>query len=74
VSFPATILIPLLSQREDWLEQCVRSAITQTEPAEIIVVTTGGTPCSNLDLLTQLQRECNNLRIHCQSTPALPRA
>ncbi|MGH9658375.1 MAG: hypothetical protein ACRD96_07505, partial [Bryobacteraceae bacterium] len=37
--YAASILIPVLEQREEWLAQAVRSALSQTAPCEAIVVT-----------------------------------
>ena len=50
----ASIVVPLLSQQDDWLEQCLRSALTQTVAIPVLVVTSGKTPNSNLELLRWL--------------------
>lgn len=42
-----TIVIPLLRQRDGWLEQAVRSALGQSVPCEVIVVTSSLTPASS---------------------------
>ena len=34
----ATLIIPLLDQRVDWLDRCMSSALHQTNPCEVIVV------------------------------------
>ncbi len=54
---PATILIPLRAQVDPLLEQCVRSAIDQTVPAEVLVVSSAETPSSNLAVLERLAPE-----------------
>jgi glycosyltransferase involved in cell wall biosynthesis len=65
----ATIVIPLLRQRDAWLEQCVRSAVTQTAPTEVIVVTSRETPQSNRDLLGGLASRHRNLRVLFRDLP-----
>lgn len=50
----ATIVIPLLRQPDGWLERCVRSAVEQTVPVDVIVVTSAQTPRSNQRVLQQL--------------------
>lgn len=50
----ATIVIPLLRQPDLWLERCVRSAVEQTAPVDVIVVTSAQTPPSNQRVLQQL--------------------
>jgi GT2 family glycosyltransferase len=61
--FPATIVIPLLDQVDDWLEQCLRSALDQTVRCEVIVVSSPKTRRSNLDLLAALRSDFRNLRM-----------
>jgi glycosyltransferase involved in cell wall biosynthesis len=50
----ASIVIPLLDQRDDWLERAVRSALTQTVACEVVVVRSARTRPSNLMLLADL--------------------
>ena len=64
--FRATIVVPLLSQKDVWLEQCVRSALAQTVACEVIVVVSPKTPASNLAKLGDLKRESDNLIIVTQ--------
>jgi hypothetical protein len=45
------IVLPLLRQRDAWLEQAVGSALAQTVACEVIVVTSPLTPPSNFDVL-----------------------
>lgn len=47
----ATIVMPLRSQRDEWLREALDSAIGQTVPAEVIVVTSPFTPASNRAVL-----------------------
>jgi len=60
---PATIVIPLLDQVDDWLVQCVRSALDQSTPAEVIVVHSPRARPSNLELLADLARQHDRLRV-----------
>lgn len=43
----ATIVMPLRSQRDQWLREALDSALGQTVPTEVIVVTSPFTPASN---------------------------
>jgi glycosyltransferase involved in cell wall biosynthesis len=61
--FPATIVIPLLDQVDEWLEQCVRSALDQTVECEVVVVLSPRTRRSNLAFLDRLKSEFDNLRL-----------
>ncbi|HEY6421600.1 MAG TPA: glycosyltransferase [Candidatus Binataceae bacterium] len=60
--FAATIVIPLLNQVDEWLEQCVRSALTQSTRCEVLVVISPRTRRSNRDVLSALESEFDNLR------------
>lgn len=62
--FAATIVIPQqLDQVDEWLEQCVRSALGQTIRCEVVVVFSPRARRSNLDLLARLKSEFDNLRL-----------
>lgn len=50
----ASIVMALKAQRDDWLEQSVRSALEQTVPTQVIVVTGAETPASNHAILRSL--------------------
>jgi GT2 family glycosyltransferase len=63
MSFGASIVIPLLNQVDDWLEQSVRSAITQTINTEVVVVRSKLTSPSNLRTLARLQQQYTNLSV-----------
>ncbi len=54
MTYRATIVIPLLRQRDEWLEQCVLSAAQQTVPCCVTVVTAQSTPASNLAVLDRI--------------------
>lgn len=59
----ATIIVPLLEQRNDWLEQSIVSAVEQTVYCEVIVVHSSRTSASNRDLLRTLQLKHPNLKV-----------
>lgn len=59
----ATILIPLLNQVDAWLETCVRSAIEQSVPCDVLVVMSRRTGQSNRDVLARLQTTTQTLRV-----------
>ena len=63
MNYPATIVIPLLRQVDSWLDQCVRSALTQSVPAQVIVVRSELTPPSNLQILGRLAQTYPNLQV-----------
>lgn len=50
----ASLVIPLLRQVDAWLLRAVRSALAQTVPVEVLVITSPHTPASNLAVLAQL--------------------
>ena len=50
----ASIVLPVLCQEDAWLEQAVRSALAQTVPCEVVVVTAPATPASNRAVLARL--------------------
>ena len=59
----ATIVMPLLRQVDEWLKQSVLSAVQQTVPVEVIVVTSPFTPESNRHVLAALEPRFRNLRV-----------
>jgi GT2 family glycosyltransferase len=68
------IVIPLLRQRDDWLRQCVTSALKQTVRAEVLVVCSPKTPAANLETLQTLEREFGSLRVMVQTRGGFPAA
>jgi glycosyltransferase involved in cell wall biosynthesis len=71
----ATIVIPLLRQVDDWLAQSIRSAVSQTVPCEVIVVTSARTPGSNLALVHDFaERSCGRLRVAREEGRGFPGA
>lgn len=62
----ATIVIPLLVQRDDWLRACVLSALRQTVPCEVIVVIAPRTSRSNLRVLEELKEQHSSLLVLMQ--------
>jgi glycosyltransferase involved in cell wall biosynthesis len=69
MSWRATIVIPLLRQKDAWLEQAVRSAAGQTAACEVIVVISRETPQSNRDILSRLASVHDNLRVVFRDLP-----
>lgn len=65
----ASIVIPLKRQRDEWLDQCVASAIAQSAPCEVIVVCCEATPASNLQILKRKQSKFDNLRVVLEASP-----
>jgi glycosyltransferase involved in cell wall biosynthesis len=63
MSYAASIVIPLLRQVDAWLEQCVCSALLQSVPTEVVVVTSELTPQSNRKILERLQKLYAGLKI-----------
>lgn len=53
----ATIVMPLRRQQDSWLRQAVMSAVLQTVPTAVIVVTSEATPASNLGILRDVAAE-----------------
>lgn len=63
MTFPATLIIPVLQQKDAWLEQAVTSAVDQSVACEVLVVTSPHTGPSNLRTLSRLQQTAPNLNI-----------
>jgi hypothetical protein len=63
MKYSATIVIPVVNQRADWLRKCVFSALDQTAPAETIVVTSPTTKANTFRNLTLLATQHTNLRV-----------
>jgi GT2 family glycosyltransferase len=55
VSYPASVVIPLLRQNDRWLEQAIRSALGQTTWCEVLVVPSPHTPTANLAIVEELR-------------------
>jgi cellulose synthase/poly-beta-1,6-N-acetylglucosamine synthase-like glycosyltransferase len=63
MKWPASILVPVLRQDDEYLEQSVRSACDQTVPCEVIVTRTTGTPTSNVAVLERLSAVHPQIRV-----------
>lgn len=61
--FAASLVIPLLRQRDAWLHRCVLSALSQSVPCEVIVVVSPHTPAGNLEVLDRLAATHPSLRV-----------
>lgn len=70
----ASLVIPLLNQRDSWLEQCLLSALRQTVPADVLVVCSPKTCTANLALLRELQRQFPRLQTCFQPGDGLANA
>ena len=58
----ASIVIPLLNQRDSWLRQCVLSALRQTVPVDVVVVCSPRTRATNLWTLRAMEEQSHRLR------------
>src|ERR1700730_1744429 len=63
VSYEATVIVPVLNQRRDWLWQWIVSACTQTALVETIVVTSPRTSASTIRELRELRRKHGGVRV-----------
>jgi hypothetical protein len=61
--YRATIVMPLKSQVDGWLRESVLSALHQSLPTEVLVITSVHTPTSNLAILDAMQRDYAQLKI-----------
>lgn len=61
--YRATIVMPLKSQVDVWLRESVLSALAQTVPTEVLIVTSVHTPASNLEVIDALLREYSQLKM-----------
>jgi hypothetical protein len=61
--YRATIVMPLKSQVDTWLNESVLSALHQSLPTEVLVITSVHTPASNLEMLDALRRDYAQLKI-----------
>ncbi len=62
-AYCATIVIPLLHQVDDWLDQSVRSAVEQSVPVEVLVITSPDTTASNHQVLDNIARTFSNINV-----------
>ena len=62
-TYKASIVMPLKTQRDSWLEESVLSAVMQTAHCEVLVITSDLTPQSNLDVLSKLSKGHSNLKV-----------
>jgi glycosyltransferase involved in cell wall biosynthesis len=69
----ASIVIPLLRQREAWLQRAVESALVQTTPAEVVVITSPDTPASNTGVLEACARRADGRLVVARRTIAFGR-
>lgn len=65
-TFAASLVVPLLRQKDEWLHECIASALRQSVPCDVVVVTSPHTPRSNLDVLARLDPGDGRLRPVCR--------
>lgn len=70
----ASVVVPVLRQVDAWLEQAVRSALDQTVPCEVVVVTAPATPSSNRAVLTRLRPGAPDRLVVCEAAPGFAAA
>jgi GT2 family glycosyltransferase len=61
--YAATIIVPLLRQRDEWVSQCLGSAVRQTVPCEVLLVASHRTPASNLRAVSRVRSKARNLTV-----------
>lgn len=69
----ASIVLPVLRQEDAWLEQSVRSALDQTVPCEVVVVTAPLTPASNRAVLARLVDGTGGQVVELEASPGFAR-
>jgi GT2 family glycosyltransferase len=74
MKYAATIIVPLLRQREEWLTQCLDSAVTQTVPCEVLVVVSQRTPDSNLRAVSRVRSNASTLTVLTEEREGFPAA
>jgi glycosyltransferase involved in cell wall biosynthesis len=72
--YAATIIVPLLRQKDEWLSQCLDSAVRQTVPCEVLVVVSHRTPTSNLRAVSRIRSKAGNLTVLRQEREGFPGA
>jgi hypothetical protein len=70
----ATIIVPLRSQRDDFLAACLDSAVRQTSRCQILVVTSEATPRSNLDVVSRFRDKSANVTALPRQRPSFAAA
>lgn len=73
-SSKVSIIVPLLNQKDEWLQQNLNAAVSQTVPCEVIVVVSQRTQKSNIELLERMCTEHINLKYIFEEKPSLANA
>lgn len=68
MAIAASVIIPLLRQRDEWLQRAVDSAIDQSVPTEVVVITSPHTPASNLEILQRAKARAGERLVVAQRT------
>jgi glycosyltransferase involved in cell wall biosynthesis len=69
LSYQAAIIVPLRSQRDEFLAACLESAVKQTSACQILIVISPETPRSNLDLIARYQETFANVNVLPRQRP-----
>jgi len=70
----ASVVVPLLDQRPDWLARCVHSALAQAVPTDVHVVFSSRTPADRVAWLRALAREQPRLHATPEGRPGFAAA
>ena len=70
----ASVVVPVLDQRLDWLSRCVHSALEQSVPTDVHVVFADRTPAEKVEWLHALAREHPRLHPALRPRPGIAAA
>lgn len=70
----ATVIVPILDQRPDWLERSVQSAMDQSVPTEVCAVVSARTPDRLVAWLRHVAGTASNLRVVAEARPGFSAA
>lgn len=74
ITYPASIVIPLLRQNDIWLDRCVASAVAQTVAVEVVIIFSSRTPSRNLHTLSKFVQRYPNIRVLTEYRPTFAAA
>jgi glycosyltransferase involved in cell wall biosynthesis len=69
-----TIIVPLLEQRDAYLEACLASAVSQTVASRVLVVVSNDTPSRNLDIVRRFCDDFANIELLMRARPTFAAA
>jgi glycosyltransferase involved in cell wall biosynthesis len=70
----ATIIVPLLQQKPEYLEQCLASVVSQTVPCQVLIVVSVKTPVGNIDIVDRFCRDHPNVEKLMRTRPTFAAA